>query len=176
MRPKPRMRRERRVVGVHGQLDAGLLRHRHDGLEEVLEVLPQLLLGHDAVLGQRGVLHQLVVEAGGQRAAARRHGGRGAHPVEDRHPLVAPARDAQRAHVADQLDGGLDLLVAAGQAQLGLVQRRAALDHVELEAAVLVGGLDPHQRHVAPGQVFLGHVQPAAESPCRRRRGRRRTA
>ncbi len=57
---------------------------------------------------------------------------------------------------------GLDLLVAPGQAQLGLLQRRPALEHVELEAGVLVGGLEPHQGHVAPGQLLRGTAPEAA--------------
>ena len=79
------------------------------------------------------------------------------------HPLVAPDRDAQPAHVLDQRADGGDLLVAPRQAALGLVQRRAALDHRQREAGVLVALLHAQQRHVIPGLLAAALIprQPA---------------
>ena len=110
---------------------------------------------HLAVLGQRRVLHQFVVIARRQRAASRRSRRRRAHPVEHRHPLIAPDRDAQRAHIGDQVDHVLDLFVLARQPQLDLVHGRPALDHGQLETAVLIRRLHARQWHVAPRQIIL---------------------
>ena len=51
IRPTPRERRERRVVGVEREPHARLLRHRDDPLEEPRKRLPQPLLG-DRRLGR----------------------------------------------------------------------------------------------------------------------------
>ena len=132
----------------------GFLGDRHDLFEEVLQVVPELLLGDDAGLGQGGVLHQLVVEADDHGAAAPGGGHRRAGPVEHRHPLRAPDRNAEPAHVADQLAGVLDLLVPVRQAELGLVERWAGLDDVEGEAAVVERRLHPHEVGIAPGPLL----------------------
>ena len=68
---------------------------------------------------------------------------------------MAPNRDAELAHIADELAGVFDFLVAVGQAQLGLVERRAALDDIEVETAVVEGGFHAHQIGVAP-RVLVG--------------------
>ena len=148
---------------MHRQLDAGLFGFRHNRFEEVFQVLPQLLLGDDAIFRERRVAHQVVIVGGRQRPAPRRRGGRGAHPVEDGHPLVAPHRDAECAHVADQRDRGFDFFIPPWQAELGLIERRATFEHVEFEAAVLISGLHPHQRHITPRQLFLFDIQSTPE-------------
>ena len=92
----------------------------HDRFQEVASVLPQeCLLGDLAILRQRRVLHQRVVEAGGKRAAACRACGGGAHPVEP-----ASSRSTRPGCPAGPCcESGrwpFDLVVAAGQGQLNL--------------------------------------------------------
>ncbi len=134
-------------------LDAALLRHRHNGLEEVGEMLPQFLFTDPGIFGEQA-FQFLGLVAGvpaGQRNAladidlvhflsregerggtVRQHlGQRGAGPVEYRHEIVADDLDADLAQVADVLLEIGDQRIAARLAQLDVLMHRNGLDHLQ---------------------------------------------
>src|SRR5262249_50665990 len=73
--PQAANRRERRIVRVHGELYVGFFGNRDYTFQEVFQVLPEFVLGHDTVFGQRRILHQRIIVAGDQSAAACGRGG-----------------------------------------------------------------------------------------------------
>ena len=93
--------------------------NRRDDADPVLEVLPHLLFGILAAVGQRHRLRLLIVEGRGDRVVTYllRRGA----PYPGRHPVVAEDRDARPGDVADCVDHVLDLLVAFGPAQHDVV-------------------------------------------------------
>jgi len=146
-------RRHRRVVGVERELDSSLFGDRHHGLEEVGERVPELLLRDRADLRWPGAFHQLVVVAGDERAAAGWRRDRGAGPVDHRHPVPAPHRNLELAHVADERDDPFDLLVPARQAEARPVHRRRGLNDADGEPGFVEALLHQQQGHKVPGAM-----------------------
>ena len=66
----------------------------------------------------------------------------GPQPVEDRHPLVAPDRNAHPPHGVEQHAHLLDFGVAAGQPELDLFHGRAAFQHGQLKTRAGVALLE----------------------------------
>ena len=152
---------------MDGHLDVALVAHRHQLLQEVLQVLPKLLLGHGAVhleqLVQAG--HTLRLPAGEGHAVQVlqdivRHGtgvildqvllieqgggavGQGveqvgAGPVEDGHEVVADHLHAELLQVPHGLDVVLNVLVPGGQAHLDVIVDVDGFHHVHVEAVGL---------------------------------------
>jgi len=144
------------VIRVQCQFHPGLLGDRNDRFEKVPETLPQLLLRYGADLGRSGLFHEFVVIARRQCTAAGRRGDRGPCPIDDGHPVPAPDRYLQLAHVAEQGDDPLDLLVAPGQTEPRPVHRWRCLDHRDRDTGLTEALKHEQQRHEVPGTVLLG--------------------
>ena len=157
------------IVLVDGHLDAGLLTDRHDGFQEVFQVVPQHLLGDGGVSGKQlfqfghplrlpaghgvalgafqdvfGHLHGVILD----QILLVIHGGGaigqgveqvGAGPVKHRHEVVGDHFDPGPAQIAQGGDVVLDVLVPGGTANLDVVVDIHRFHHVDVEA----GGFDP---------------------------------
>ncbi len=152
------------IVHVDCHFDAGFLTGRHDTLQEILEVFPQLFLGDGRIVGKQLVQlrHALRLPAGEghavqvfqnilghlliivldtglfieQRGRAVPYGVEqvGACPVENGHEIVGDDLDACRGKVAQGDIIVFDILVAGGTADLDIVMDVDRLDNIDIEA------------------------------------------
>ena len=157
MRPTPRTGRDRRIVGMHRELDAGLLGDRHHALQEDLHPLPEAVLGDFAEFGRAAALHLLVVVAGHQRAAAVGERHRGAQPAEPGHEVVAHDRDAGAAHVVDQLAEAVERPVELIGALLDRLHQNGRRRFDDLQVDPVVGEvlLQPQERFELPDRRIV---------------------
>src|SRR6185312_9987586 len=74
-------------------------------------------------------------------------------PTEDRHPVVTPHPNPERAHVPDERAHRFELLVASRTAQSERVHRRVVLDDIEGQSRLgdLVAVV--RERSVVPGAL-----------------------
>ncbi len=94
----------------------------------------------------RRIGHQRMVVAGDQRAAAGRDGERGAHPVEDRHPVPAGDRNADPAHVPDQFAAGFDLGLGVRTAELRVLRPgKGSFEHNQIDTGLAKALFLPEQ-------------------------------
>ena len=155
------------IVHVNGHLDVALVAHGHQLLQEVLQVLPQLLLGHRAVhlkqLVQAGhplrlpageghavevlqdivghglgvVLDQVLLIVQGGGAVGQGVEQVSAGPVKDRHEVVADHLHAELLQIPHGLNVVVDIHVPSGQPHLDVVVDVHRLHHVHVEAVRL---------------------------------------
>ena len=148
-------------------LNAGLMTCRHDRLEEIFQVVPQLFLRHGAVCLKELVelCHALRLPAGERHSMEIfqdivRHllvvllnlcllviqcRGTILHrmkkvcprPVKDRHEIISHDLDAKLCEIAQRLLVILNILVARGQPDLDIVVDVHALHDVHVKAVVL---------------------------------------
>ena len=153
-------RRQRRIVRMHGEPDTSWFGDGHDSLEEVFQVVPLTLFADLTVFVRRGVPFKLLeIESGHFRPATSwRLFGR-ANDEVDGHPGRAPHRNANGSHVADELAGDLDLLVAPRLPQHRLLTRRPRFDHGQLVAVALVCRFGSGQRLAAVWLVVVVDIE-----------------
>ena len=151
------------IVHVDGHLDIALMAHRHQLLQEILQVLPKLLLGHRLVSLEQLIQfrHPLRLPPGERQAVQIvqniiRHllgvvmnlaglviQRRGAvphrmeqirpRPVEHRHEVIADHLHPEPGQIPYGLDIIGDIPVPAGQADLDVVMDIHRLHHVHVE-------------------------------------------
>ena len=160
-------RGKRRIVGMHRELDAGLLGDRHHPLEEHAAASAQsfssVILQRLLALGR--ALGEPVIVARGQRAAAGARRDRGAEPVEEAPSSCSRARGC-RAHPCCgsiwQTSSSSASPSGVPRLMLSIGTQPSITD--EVEAEILVALLQPGERQVVPQR----HVGPRRADRHRR--------
>ena len=168
----------RRIVGVDGHIDAGLVAGGHDPFQEIDQIFKQFLVRHARVGGEQSVefvlvitlvparqrevfgveFHQGVVAVGkGSGAVGVLEIEVGAQPVEHGHKVVADALHAHLAAVEDILPVGRDILVPRGAAEFDILVHRHRLDHFHLQPRLVAKRLEALQAFKRP-DLAHGHV------------------
>src|SRR6185369_932097 len=99
----------------------------------MLKRFPKLLFTDRSILSERRVFHQGIIITRDYGAAARGRARIGTHPIEIRHPFIAPDRNAQASHIFYKRANGSDLFVSAGQTALRVIQWRTDFNDSQIE-------------------------------------------